>query len=74
MVDIPAGQLILNELPIICGPRQMTKPVCLGCHKELTDPKQKRNRLAEVRGQLAKAVKENGFEDVHDLINHIGFL
>ena len=37
--DIPAGQLILNELPIICGPRQMTKPVCLGCHKELTDPK-----------------------------------
>ncbi len=37
--DIPAGTLILNELPIVVGPRQLSKPVCLGCHKELKDEK-----------------------------------
>ena len=36
-VNIPRGELIINELPMICGPRQLTKPVCLGCHKELED-------------------------------------
>lgn len=35
--DIPQGQLILNESPFVCGPRQLSKPVCLGCHKELKD-------------------------------------
>ena len=38
-IDLPAGQLIFNELPMIVGPRQLTKPLCLGCHKELKDPK-----------------------------------
>lgn len=37
--DIPAGTLILNELPMIVGPRQLSKPVCLGCHKEIADAK-----------------------------------
>ena len=37
--DLKAGQLIFNELPMIVGPRQLTKPLCLGCHKELKDPK-----------------------------------
>ena len=37
--DLAAGTLILNELPMICGPRQLTKAVCLGCHKELTSAK-----------------------------------
>jgi len=26
----------LNESPMVVGPRQLTKPVCLGCHKEIT--------------------------------------
>ena len=34
--DIPEGELIFTESPMICGPKQLTKPVCLGCHKELT--------------------------------------
>ena len=38
-VDIPAGTLILNELPLVVGPRMLTKPVCLGCHKELKQGK-----------------------------------
>lgn len=37
--DLKPGQLIFNELPMIIGPRQLTKPVCLGCHVELKDPK-----------------------------------
>lgn len=36
--DLKPGQLIFNELPMIIGPRQLTKPVCLGCHIELKDP------------------------------------
>lgn len=35
--DLKAGQLIFNELPMIVGPRQLSKPICLGCHKELKD-------------------------------------
>eukprot|EP00095_Tigriopus_kingsejongensis_P008719 maker-scaffold352_size199037-snap-gene-0.46 protein:Tk08719 transcript:maker-scaffold352_size199037-snap-gene-0.46-mRNA-1 annotation:"protein isoform a" len=35
--DIPAGTHFLNESPMVMGPRQMSKPVCLGCHKELVD-------------------------------------
>ena len=34
--DVEEGELILNESPMVVGPRQLTKPVCLGCHKELT--------------------------------------
>ena len=37
--DLKPGQLIFNELPIIVGPRQLTKPICLGCHKEISDTK-----------------------------------
>ena len=37
--DIPAGTLILNELPMVVGPRQLSKPVCLGCHREIKDEK-----------------------------------
>ncbi|TRY80691.1 hypothetical protein TCAL_09011 [Tigriopus californicus] len=37
-MDIPAGTHFLNESPMVLGPRQLSKPVCLGCHKELTDP------------------------------------
>jgi len=33
--DLPAGELILQESPMVVGPRQLTKPVCLGCHKEI---------------------------------------
>jgi len=34
--DIDEGELILNESPMVVGPRQLTKPICLGCHKEIT--------------------------------------
>jgi len=34
--DLEEGELILNESPMVIGPRQLTKPVCLGCHKEIT--------------------------------------
>ena len=34
--NISEGELIFTESPMICGPKQLTKPVCLGCHKELT--------------------------------------
>ena len=34
--NIDEGELILNESPMVVGPRQLTKPVCLGCHKEIT--------------------------------------
>merc|ERR1712106_1014623 len=34
--DMEEGELILNESPMVVGPRQLTKPVCLGCHKEIT--------------------------------------
>merc|ERR1711892_210123 len=34
--DTEEGELILNESPMVVGPRQLTKPVCLGCHKEIT--------------------------------------
>merc|ERR1719481_1329173 len=34
--DLEEGELILNESPMVVGPRQLTKPVCLGCHKEIT--------------------------------------
>ena len=37
--DLEAGELIFNECPMLVGPRQLTKPVCLGCHKELKGPK-----------------------------------
>ena len=37
--DLQPGQLIFNELPMIVGPRQLTKPICLGCHKEISDTK-----------------------------------
>merc|ERR1712107_139755 len=26
----------MGESPMVVGPRQLTKPVCLGCHKEIT--------------------------------------
>ena len=31
--DISPGEVILTEVPITCGPKQYTAPVCLGCHK-----------------------------------------
>jgi len=34
--EIPEGELIFTEAPMIIGPKQLTKPVCLGCHKEIT--------------------------------------
>ena len=34
--EVEEGELILNESPMVVGPRQLTKPVCLGCHKEIT--------------------------------------
>ena len=37
--DLQPGQLIFNELPMIVGPRQLTKPICLGCHKEISEVK-----------------------------------
>ncbi|XP_023326741.1 uncharacterized protein LOC111700149 isoform X2 [Eurytemora carolleeae] len=33
--DLAEGELILQESPMVIGPRQLTKPVCLGCHKEI---------------------------------------
>lgn len=29
--DLKVGDLVLKEKPIICGPSQITSPVCLGC-------------------------------------------
>ncbi|KAG0712785.1 SET domain-containing protein SmydA-8, isoform A [Chionoecetes opilio] len=29
--DIPAGEVILKDSPLVLGPRQVTMPVCLGC-------------------------------------------
>ncbi|XP_040572968.1 SET domain-containing protein SmydA-8 [Lepeophtheirus salmonis] len=37
--DISEGSLIFNEPPLVIGPRQLTKAVCLGCHNELKDKK-----------------------------------
>lgn len=34
--DLEEGQLILQDTPLVVGPRQLTKPVCLGCHKEIS--------------------------------------
>ena len=34
--DLEEGELIINETPMVVGPRQLTKPVCLGCYKEIT--------------------------------------
>ena len=34
--EVEEGELIMNESPMVVGPRQLTKPVCLGCHKEIT--------------------------------------
>jgi len=31
--DIKPGEVILEEVPVTCGPKQYTAPVCLGCHK-----------------------------------------
>jgi len=33
---IEEGQLIFDESPMVIGPKQLTKPVCLGCYKEIT--------------------------------------
>ena len=34
--DIEEGELIFDESPMVLGPKQLTVPVCLGCHKEIT--------------------------------------
>ena len=34
--DIEEGELIFDESPMVVGPKQLTVPVCLGCHKEIT--------------------------------------
>ncbi|XP_038222463.1 SET domain-containing protein SmydA-8 [Zerene cesonia] len=37
--NIRAGDIILNESPLITGPAQVTPPVCLGCYKLLEKEK-----------------------------------
>jgi len=37
--DLAEGELILQESPMVIGPRQLTKPVCLGCHKVIKSAK-----------------------------------
>lgn len=34
--DIRAGEIILKEAALVCGPSQITGPVCVGCMKGLT--------------------------------------
>lgn len=34
--NIKPGEVILQELPLIKGPAQITAPVCLGCYKLLS--------------------------------------
>lgn len=34
--DIKQGEIILEEIPLIKGPSQMTAPVCLGCYRLIT--------------------------------------
>lgn len=34
--DIKCGELILQEKPLIYGPKIISVPVCLGCHRQLT--------------------------------------
>ena len=46
--DLKPGQLIFNELPMIVGPRQLTKPICLGCHKELKEVKYTCSRFVTI--------------------------
>lgn len=33
--EIKAGEVIFKELPLTFGPSEMTRPVCLGCYKEV---------------------------------------
>ena len=33
--DIKQGELILREMPLNRGPKMSSKPVCLGCNREL---------------------------------------
>lgn len=35
--DLAAGQLVLNESPVVCGPTGTCFPLCLGCHSAITD-------------------------------------
>lgn len=38
--DIKEGEIIFSEPAMVVGPRQLTKPVCLGCHKEIASAKE----------------------------------
>jgi len=35
--DIKKGELIFQEPPLVIGPKAVTYPVCLGCHKQISD-------------------------------------
>ncbi|XP_058462124.1 SET domain-containing protein SmydA-8 [Malaya genurostris] len=35
--DIKAGAIVLKEAPLVCGPSQITAPVCVGCLQALTE-------------------------------------
>ncbi|XP_068232973.1 uncharacterized protein [Palaemon carinicauda] len=35
--NVKAGELLFKEEPIALGPRASSRPVCLGCHKSITD-------------------------------------
>ncbi|XP_069705567.1 SET domain-containing protein SmydA-8 [Periplaneta americana] len=35
--DLKVGEIILQELPLVAGPSQVTPPVCLGCYRLLTE-------------------------------------
>ncbi|KAB7504647.1 Protein msta, isoform A [Armadillidium nasatum] len=37
--DIKPGEVVLREPPIVYGPKQCTVPICLGCHKRISDPR-----------------------------------
>ncbi|XP_076045904.1 uncharacterized protein LOC143028137 isoform X2 [Oratosquilla oratoria] len=33
--DLPAGEVILEEAPLVIGPKQITEPICLGCYRRV---------------------------------------
>ncbi|XP_063709401.1 SET domain-containing protein SmydA-8-like isoform X2 [Culicoides brevitarsis] len=35
--DIKAGEIVLKESPLVCGPSQITPPVCVGCLQKIEE-------------------------------------
>ncbi len=67
--DLDAGTIVLSESPLVVGPKRITLPVCLGCHKNV-DCSVRCTRCGwPVCGQLCEKVflkQDPGFVVVED--------